>query len=99
MLLKLSCLPLYGADSHLSAGIGVPTTRRLVEDDADAEQSEGWDARSESWDIESEEWEMRSEEWALAADSEAEEWEELHGEKLDHEPPKSYSAVLRGNQP
>ncbi|KAF7333742.1 hypothetical protein MVEN_02330800 [Mycena venus] len=61
-----------------------------VEDDEEREQSEELEYRSDSWDIESEDWGF------LASDSEEEEWEELNGEKRAYEPPKSYSAALRG---
>lgn len=79
----------------------LPTIRRVIEldDDAQSEQWEQWEAGSEvSWEAQSEQWESQSEQWEIpAGDYGAEEWEELYGERFEREG-RSYSAALRGHQ-
>ncbi|KAJ7260569.1 hypothetical protein C8J57DRAFT_1337558 [Mycena rebaudengoi] len=76
----------------------VPTVQRVValeDEDATSEQWESWEGASEQWEVHSESWESQSEWEVPERDYEAEEWEQLYGERFNQEP-KSYSSALRG---
>ncbi|KAJ7778016.1 hypothetical protein DFH07DRAFT_1056340 [Mycena maculata] len=73
----------------------LPTIRRVIEvdDDAQSEQWEEWEAESDAWEMMSEQWESQSEAFG---DYGAEEQEELYGEKIELDR-RSYSAAVLGN--